>query len=152
MDKEKIKELIDIAIEREEESYEFYSNVATVLENPSLKQLFTELANEEIGHKNFLLNILEKPDAHVVINAPKIDYKLAEQVELPKLSMSMKPAEAIALAMKKELQAAEFYQELAANMSDENLKASAISLANMELAHKTKLEKAYVDIAYIEAF
>jgi rubrerythrin len=64
----------------------------------------------------------------------------------------MKPADAIALAMKKELQAAEFYQELAANMSDENLKASAISLANMELAHKTKLEKAYVDIAYIEAF
>ena len=41
------------------------------------------------------------------------DYKVAETVDMPRLSLDMKPAEAIALAMKKEEEAMRMYLSLA---------------------------------------
>jgi len=152
MEVKDIKELLDVAIAMEEEAHLFYTNVASILDNPSLVSMFKELAVEEIRHKQFLQGLSKRSDIKVVINAPKHNFKITEQVELPKLTMEMKPADAIALAMKKELQSAEFYEGLAENTTDPAIKDAALNLANMELQHKAKLENAYVDIAYIESF
>jgi rubrerythrin len=80
------------------------------------------------------------------------DYKVSETVELPKLSLSMKPVDAIALAMKKEQQAVEFYTDLANQTNDSSIKQACLELAKMEAGHKNKLEGVYTDIAYIESF
>ena len=77
---------------------------------------------------------------------------MAEEVELPELTESMKPADALALAMKKEQQAVEFYRRLAQNTTDNELKKLCLEMANMELNHKQKLENAYTDVAYVEDF
>jgi rubrerythrin len=44
------------------------------------------------------------------------DYKVAETVDEPELSMDMKPADAFALAMKKEEEAMKQYTEMAGHV------------------------------------
>lgn len=85
------------------------------------------------------------------IQAPP-DYKVAETTELPKLSIDMKPADAIALAMKKEQQAVEFYRALGESATDASVKKIFENLTNMELGHKHRLENVFVEIGYPEVF
>jgi len=152
MDKEQFLGLIDLAIQREIEAFDFYSEVAASFYNKGLTTIFSELAAEEQGHRNLLESFKANPEKHFEIKAPEHDFKLAEETELPALSTSMKPADAFALAMKKEQQAAEFYQDLAKRTNDEQVKEMCLNLSNMELKHKQKIENAFVDVAYVESF
>jgi len=64
----------------------------------------------------------------------------------------MKPADAIALAMKKEEEAMNLYLSLAESCKDEAQKQIFKDLAAMERGHKFKMEKAFVDIGYPEVW
>jgi rubrerythrin len=64
----------------------------------------------------------------------------------------MKPADAIALAMKREEEAMDMYKEFAAISIDEGQKETFLSLATMEQGHKTKLEDLYVGTAFPEVW
>ena len=86
------------------------------------------------------------------IAPPAADYKVAEATELPALSIEMKPADAIALAMKKEQEAVEFYRGLADGSDDAEIKKIFENLVNMELTHKNRLENVFVEIGYPEVF
>lgn len=152
MDKVQIIGLLELAIRREEEAFDFYTKVAETIDNRALAMVFKELAMEEKGHKQLLQGFIDNPEKHFAIEAPEKDYHLAEETELPPLSINMKPADAFALAMKKEQQAAEFYRNLAERTGDIEVKELCLNLSNMELKHKQKIENAYVDIAYIESF
>jgi rubrerythrin len=152
MDREQLTGLLEIAIQREIEAYDFYTKVAASFKDKALVMIFSELAQEEQSHRNLLETFLTHPEKHFEISAPARDYKLAEETELPALSIEMKPAEAFALAMKKEQQAAEFYRDLANRTIDDEVKDICLNLANMELKHKQKIEKAFVDVAYVESF
>ena len=152
MDIDKFQEIMNLGIKREIEAYEFYKDVAKKVQNPTIKEMFEELSREELGHKDLLDKFKYNPEMPVKMSAPKTDYHLAESVEMPELSSSMKPADALALAMKKEQMAAEFYNELANQTDDAEIKKLILEMANMELSHKQRLENAYTNIAYIEAF
>ncbi len=143
---------MDLAIKREVEAYEFYKDVAERIGDKAIQKIFKTLATEEVGHKDLLERFKYNPDLPVKMSSPEIDYHLAEEVELPELSINMKPADALALAMKKEQLAVEFYRKLANQTEDGDVKKLLLEIANMELSHKQKLENAYTDIAYIEAF
>ncbi|MDY6916315.1 MAG: ferritin family protein [Candidatus Cloacimonadota bacterium] len=152
MNKEEFEKIMDLGIKREIEAYKFYNDVVNRVDDKALKDIFNDLAKQELGHRNLLEELKYNPEIPVKISKPSIDYGIAETVELPELSINMKPAEALALAMKKEQQAAEFYQELAESTSDMEIKKLCLEMAGMELSHKQKLENAYTDIAYIESF
>lgn len=152
MDKDKFYKVMDLAIKREVEAYEFYKDVAERIDDKAIQKIFKTLATEEVGHKDLLERFKYNPDLPVKMSSPEIDYHLAEEVELPELSIDMKPADALALAMKKEQLAVEFYRKLANQTEDGDVKKLLLEIANMELSHKQKLENAYTDIAYIEAF
>lgn len=143
---------MEIGIRREEEAYAFYQFAATRISDKAIRQIFSELAADEKGHKELLLRFQANPDLPGRLQAPAVDYLLAEETELPELSEDMKPADALALAMKKEQQAVEFYRRLADNSLDSEVKELCLHMADMELNHKFKLENAYTDVAYIEAF
>ncbi|MFH1830317.1 MAG: ferritin family protein [Pseudomonadota bacterium] len=152
MDKMELQRLFSIAINREVEAHQFYKNVAQRVENEEVKKVFLELAEQEMSHKELLEKYQYDPTLEMKFEAPDIDYKVAEATELPKLSIDMKPADAIALAMKKEQQAMEFYLALAKGTKDEGLKKAFKTLAHMELEHKTRLEIVFVEIGYPEVF
>ena len=46
-----IDEILDFAIKREEESRDFYLQLAEKMERPEMEKVFKNFANEELGHK-----------------------------------------------------------------------------------------------------
>ena len=95
------KDIIKQAIANEVEARKFYEDAASALSDPYLKKLFTTLAEEEKKHRDILTKIYTSNTIDRYFSETR-DYKVAETMEEPELSMDMKPADAFALAMKKE--------------------------------------------------
>lgn len=153
MDKIELNRLFSIATQREVESYEFYMQVAARVDNVGVRDVFKQLAQEELGHRELLEKFKSDPMLVMKFNAaPLIDYKIGETTDEPKLSVNMKPADAIALAIKKEQTAVDFYQNMAIGTNDAAMKKIFENLSRMELGHKVKLENVFVEIGYPEVF
>lgn len=145
------KEILNMAIRDEVEAFEFYDSVAQKVSDRSLKQIFSELAGEEQKHRQLLQAFLNNP-AMPLRFKEEIDYKVSETIAVPLLSMEMKPADAIALAMKKEEEAMKTYNELARVSSHPDQSHEFSELAVMEQGHKTRLEKLYTNMAFPEVW
>ncbi|SPD75872.1 Rubrerythrin [uncultured Desulfobacterium sp.] len=150
MKTEEYNKIISFAVEKEIESYDFYQGVCDKTADSNLKAIFRELADEEKKHRHLLEGLLSRPkDFHFNESA---DYKVSETVDRPKLSLTMKPADAIGLAMKNEEDAMRLYAELANASSDSEQKEMFLSLSRMEQGHKTKLEDLYTNMAFPEVW
>jgi len=151
MTKEEYKAILTKAIDNEVESYEFYKGVSEIVVDTYIKKMFDEFAAEELGHKKLLEGFLTRDvkDMHFDESA---DYKVSETVDKPTLSVDMKPADALALAMKNEEEAMNMYAAFAAASSDQSQKKMFHDLSLMEKGHKTKLEKYYVNVAFPEVW
>src|SRR5512137_482341 len=113
MKAEDAKKIITSAIDKEVEAYTFYRGIADKVKDPALKSLFTELAGEEKQHREFLQGTLTKDISKMKFDASH-DYKVADALPAPALSVSMKPIEGLVVAIKKELEAMQMYTQLAA--------------------------------------
>ncbi len=152
MNENELNKLIDFAIDQENQANAFYTAAAKQVTNPGVRKIFQELADDENGHANLLEMYKNNKALGEIFKIQTIDYKITETQDTPELSLTMKPAEAIAIAMKKELQAAELYRALAANAIHEAEKEALLNLSNMEMGHKHKLENIFVEIGYPEVF
>jgi rubrerythrin len=143
---EEYKRIIAEAIGAEIEAYEFYAGVAEKTQDSNVKSIFEELANEEKSHRDFLEGVLSdrKP---MSIDETK-DYKISAMVDKPKLSVTMKPVDAIALAMKNEEEAMIMYTALADVSNGKEQKELFESLARMERGHKFRLEEMYTNMSF----
>lgn len=145
------KEVIKEAIANEVEAKKFYENAANTLKDPFLKKLFHSLAEEEKKHRDILTKIYQSETVDRYFSETR-DFKVAETVEEPELSMEMKPADAFALAMKKEEAATKQYTAMAEMCEDQVKKQVFLDLASMERDHKMKMESAFTDIGYPEVW
>lgn len=145
------KEILGIAIQDVIETFEFYNSIALKVSDLSLKQIFSELAGEKLKHRQILQTYQNNP-AKPLIFKEEIDYKVSESVARPQLSMDMTPADAIALAMKKEEETMKVYYVLARVSSDPDQAYEFSELAIMEEGHKIKLEELYNNMAFPEVW
>ena len=146
------KEILKMAVGNEVEAYEFYRDAAAKMKDPAMKKTFQELADEESGHKVLLEGYLSNEMKDMKFSEEK-DYKVAETVEAPQaLSTDMAFKDAIALAMKKEQEAMEMYQQFADASEGAKQKETFLELAKMEKGHKVRLEGIYTDIAVTEVW
>lgn len=146
------KEILQMAVGNEVEAYEFYRDAAAKMKDPAMKKTFQELADEESGHKVLLEGYLSNEMKDMKFKEEK-DYKVAETVEAPKtLSTDMAFKDAIALAMKKEQEAMEMYQQFADASEGAKQKETFLELAMMEKGHKVRLEEIYTNVAFIEVW
>lgn len=150
MKADEYKKVIAMAVENEIEAYDFYTAAGEKVQDANLKSIFKDLAEEEKQHRNFLQGLLSQ--AKPMRFAEAEDYKIAEAVDKPKLSIGMKPADAIALAMKNEEEAMNMYAELARCSSDKEQREMFESLSRMEKGHKVKLEGMYTNMAFPEVW
>ncbi len=150
MKAEEYKKVIAMAVENEIEAYDFYTAAGEKVQDANLKSIFKDLAEEEKQHRNFLQGLLSQ--AKPMRFAEAEDYKIAEAVDKPKLSIGMKPADAIALAMKNEEEAMNMYAELARCSADKEQREMFESLSRMEKGHKVKLEGMYTNMAFPEVW
>ena len=149
MKPEDAKKIITTAIDREVESYTFYRGIADKVKAPALKSLFDELAGEEKKHREFLQGMLAKDISKMKFD-PSHDYKVADILPSPALSIDMKPIEGIVVAIKKELEAMQMYTQLAKLATDTETQFLFSQLANMERGHKARLEDIYTNMAFPE--
>lgn len=151
MDKHEFKSIIEFAVNNEVEAYEFYRDAAIKVKDHHLKKTFEELAEEELNHKKFLEDFLKSGAKEIRIDETS-DYKLAETIDKPKLTVEIQFTDAIALAIKNEEEAMDMYKNLSEISLDDEQKKLFIGLMKMEQMHKTRLEDVYVNIAYNEVW
>lgn len=151
MTQEEYKGILKMAIGNEVEAYEFYKGVSEKAANANIRKMFSDLAAEEQGHKKLLEGFLSGNASSMKFNEAA-DYKVAETVDKPKLSLDMKPADALALAMKNEEEAMNMYAAFAAASTSEEQKKMFENLALMEKGHKVQLEEYYVNASQAEVW
>ncbi|HOE56786.1 MAG TPA: ferritin family protein [Bacillota bacterium] len=151
MTHEEYKRIISYAIKNEEDAYLFYRDVAQKSKDKNISSLFEGFAKDELSHKVLLEGYLSGSVKSLKF-ATTSDYKVAESIDKPKLSIDMKPSDAIALAMKNEEEAMNMYIEFAGLSNDPDQKETFLDLAEMEKGHKAKLEDLYVSAAFPEAW
>lgn len=144
-------DILQRAIQGEIEAAQFYADVAAKSENEYIRDLFITFSEEEKKHRQILEGFRQNPSAAVSFEKVP-DFHVSESVDVPALSMDMKPADAIALAMKKEEAAMRQYNALADVCSDPDRKKLFLELAAMERGHKAKMETAFVDIGFPEVW
>lgn len=151
MDASTYDQIMRQAIQSEIEAQKFYADVAAKMKDGHLQEMFASFVEEEKRHERILEGFRTRGAGHLHFkDAP--DFKVAETVDTPSPSVDMKPAEALALAMKNEESAMKHYSELAAACSDVAQAAVFEELAAMERDHKHQLETAFVDVGYPEVW
>jgi rubrerythrin len=142
--------ILAMAIGNEIAAHGFYREIREKTTDRNLKSIFAELAEEEHKHRLILEGFLAglKP----LRFAPVTDYHVAETVEKPRPTIDMKPADAIALAMKEEEEAMKTYRALADSSEEPEQRETFLSLAAMEQGHKVKLEALFTEMAFPEVW
>jgi rubrerythrin len=144
MDTVRFKEIIDFAIEKEQEAVDAYTAASAMVRRSNVKAMLLDLARQEEGHKRKLQGIepgrLER--AHIE-RVP--DLRIADYTDNVEISRDMDYQEVLIVAMKREEKAHNLYTALASNTSDEGLRKLFEILAQEEAHHKLALEREYDD-------
>lgn len=138
------------AIAQEELSHEFYRRMASLVSHQETKETFEYLAKEELEHKEFLVSCFT-PQGCKLAGRPQ-DVHLAEIMKAPAFSEDLSPKEALVIAMKREEGSYKFYQSLASLQPPGEIKAFLEKMAQVELAHKEKMEYLYDNVAFPEVW
>ncbi len=151
MNQDEFKRIITTAIGAEIAAFEFYNAVSEKVREENMKSIFRELAAEETKHKRTLEGFLALPPDKFHF-APAADYRVADSLSAPALTLDLKPIEGLAIAIKNELEAMQMYTQLAKASADEDQKRVFLELASMERGHKNRLEDIYTNMAFPEVW
>jgi len=137
-----IEEILDFAMQAEQEAVDFYRNLAQIQTNSQISAVFTEFAKEEVKHKARLKKIKEEK-AYSFENEQVSDLKLSDYLVAIPATAHMDYQEALILAMKKEKAAYKLYMALAQRTTDPGLIRAFHALAQEESKHKLRFEVEY---------
>ena len=137
-----INDILDFAINAEQEAVNFYTSLADHSKNAAMKTVFIDFAQEEMKHKSMLMGIKE----HGKFDVPDLkikDLKIADYLVSVKPTASMTYEEALILAMQKEKKAFMLYMNLSEKAEEPSMKKLFLSLAQEESRHKLRFELEY---------
>lgn len=145
-----IDEILEFAIAREVEANRFYTDLAGRVENPAMRELILEFAEEELEHKAKLeLEVMK--EGSVVREVEKTaDFRTADYMVDAELRPDMDYRDLLILAMEKEKRSLRLYVDLAAIIEDEDSREVLLSLAEEEAKHKAQFEIEYDEMALKE--
>ena len=136
--------VLDFAIKNEQDASDFYTELASKMEKPYMKQAFEGFAAEERGHKAKLESV-KKGKIAKLAKTKVLDLKIGDYLVEQKPSASMDYQSALILAMKQEKAAFRLYTDLAASKDDEKVRDLFLGLAQEEAKHKLRFEVEYDD-------
>ncbi|MGD2206775.1 MAG: ferritin family protein [Anaerolineae bacterium] len=149
-----VEEILQEAIQGEVESYELYTNAVDLVETEHIKDLLRELAQEELGHKVTLEQMLaESSQLEWQVGELKAasiqDYKIADHLVARPLGPDATFQDVCIFAAKKEQQSHELYRNMAAQSVGE-VRELLEAMAKDELRHKNLVEGWYEEVVYQE--
>jgi rubrerythrin len=139
---ETIDDILDFAIQSEQNAVDFYSNLAQDSRNEEMKQVFVQFAKEEMGHKAGLLRI-KTNGTFAVKDEIVLDLKMSDYLVDVEPTPDMSYEQALIIAMKREKNAFKLYSHLSAKAPTPELKKIFHSLAVEESKHKLRFELEY---------
>ena len=144
MDEKKFKEIIQFAIGKEVEAFNFYTEASGNAKYSGGKDLFLSLAKEEEGHRKLLANLnMEKVAQKRIEKVP--DLKISDYMVDVEVKPDLSYADMLRIAMKREERSVKLYNDLKTSSGDKELEKLFTFLATEEAKHKLRLEKIYDD-------
>ena len=143
------EKLVSLAIQREEEAYEFYMKAAEASELKASAKLLKDLAGQEVIHKQKLKEALKEGvcDTFTCNSVEELEKMDLDRylVDIPLLPSSS-PQDVLIVAIKKEAAANSFYKALSELTGNAAHRSVFETLAKEEDAHKTRLQNMYDDV------
>lgn len=144
-----LKEVLKKAIQKEIESQHLYSDLSQQVTDETDKDAFQELVRQEQGHQQLLEQYLRgELKGGTLSRGQVIDYKIAERLDQPEISLDMKLKDVFLLAANREKASHEFYLSLAQIHPAGEVKRLIEELASQELKHKQRVEFLYTEVAF----
>ena len=140
-----VQEILEFAIQEEEEAHDFYLEWSGRMEKASMKKKLQDFANEEMKHKEKLTAIKANKLQMQALSPEKtvMDLKIGDYLVDVDPSANLDYQGALILAMKKEKKAFKLYNDLAEMTQNENIRTLFLGLAQEEAKHKLGLETEY---------
>ncbi|MCH7558704.1 MAG: ferritin family protein [Planctomycetes bacterium] len=136
-------EILQLAIAKEIEAYNFYLALADRVKDRQIRKAFKDLAEEELEHKAKLELEVMKTGKTVAVEQkplrPDRNYILSDD-ELP-LDMDYK--DMLLLGIEKEEASFRTYVNLSASVLDEGSREVLLAIAEEEVKHKLRFETEY---------
>ncbi|MCB2230917.1 ferritin family protein [bacterium] len=144
-----VDEILNFAIEKEQDAADFYNGLAAKMDRQAMKDVFAGFAREEMGHKAKLQAVKA---GRLLISAEKkvADLKIGDHLSDIELTPNVGYQEALILAMKAEKAAFKLYSDLASATDNADLREVLLSLAHEEAKHKLRFEVEYDDVILTE--
>jgi rubrerythrin len=138
------QEILEYAISREVEAYYFFMALAGRVADPKMRQVFEDLAAEELEHKAKLeLEIIKTgktlPDQQMPPGRPESDYIISDS-DLP---LDMDYNDMLLLGIEKEASAFRMFVNLIPGVQDEESREVLLALAEEEVRHKIRFQNEY---------
>jgi rubrerythrin len=140
-----VDEVLDFAIAKEEESVEFYTDLAKRMEKGAMRRVFEDFSKEELGHKA-KLQAVKREKLLVTVEKRIQDLKIGDYLIDVNPTPEMDYQDALILAMKKEKASFRLYTDLAAACNNERLRTTLLTLAQEEAKHKLRFEVEYDEV------
>jgi len=137
-----IEDVLEYAISLEQRSVILYTDLAAAAKNDALRKVFLGFAEEEMGHRKKLEDVLEGA-ATIGSGALVNDMQIAEHVETIAIGESTAYQDILLFAMQQEKQAFRLYTDLSERIDVPELKALFEALAQEEAKHKLRFEIEY---------
>ncbi len=140
---ETYEDILEFALERERQAYEFYIDAAKSMQDKSAKVLFELLAVEEQRHHGQLeLEILKTgkviPDTETLLTFNDLDFTVNVPDDLREVYLDL-----LKEAMKREDRSFKVYVDLMSKETSPETRNTAANLAQEEVRHKLLLEIKY---------
>lgn len=139
-----IEQALKVAIDAEIRAYNIYTNTSKKVSGPGTKKILLELAEQELGHRKILENVLSGKDYEVL--GQKVEKQtrgIAEFLVVSDINKHAMPQDVMIFAMKEEEKAFNFYMSLKKHFTGTKLESLFDGLAAEERGHKIKLEDEY---------
>jgi len=147
---------LDIAIEKERDSYTFYEKASETVTNMGVREFFKELKEEEIRHERILTDYRDRITAENRIDPADLSIRNVRDLGISRTLLSLDMdgdtgiQDALIIAMKREEKAVELFHNLSVTTPDAGLKALFEKLREEEIKHLKRIETMYDDVIYAE--
>lgn len=137
-------EIFTFAIARELEAYNFYLALAERVKDSGIRQLFEDLAKEELEHKAKLeLEMMKIGEPVLVVDGEVRDSKHTYIISNEDSLLDMDYKDMLMLGMEKEEASFRTYINLLPTVHDEESREVLLAIAEEEVKHKLRFELEY---------
>lgn len=136
-----VKDILDFAISQEMESHIFYMELVDFVEQPEMAKVLTDLASEELRHKEKLEAVQA---SQIAFDEEEVgNLGITERVQNVEPDAKMDYVEMLVVGMKREECSRRLYSDLASIAQNQRLREMFLQLAREESEHKLRFEIEY---------